>query len=128
MHGFHFADDKIAMHVEAVLCEMPSTLFHGVCAVGSNCARICKKEGYLTGKCKGVLPKCICLQDCGGKPPEVPPPEGPPEVPPPESPPPEVSHLRDHLKFPAPKFPHLKFPHPKDLQNLRVRLTHRSPQ
>ncbi|KAL0443128.1 UNVERIFIED_CONTAM: Defensin-like protein [Sesamum latifolium] len=64
--------------VEAAVCSAPSRLFHGVCILDSNCAKICEKEGYLSGNCKGLLMKCICIRDCGG---ESDPPEGPPDPP-----------------------------------------------
>ncbi|GER52782.1 cation efflux family protein [Striga asiatica] len=128
IHGFHFADNKIAMHVEAALCEVPSKLFHGVCIVDSNCARICEKEGYLTGKCKGMLPKCICLQDCGENPPpevpppEVSPPEGPPVTPHPPQPPVTPPDCPPNppcvpIPTPSPPFGCLNCP-PNDLSSL----------
>ncbi|XP_011095738.1 extensin-like [Sesamum indicum] len=69
--------------VGAAVCSAPSRLFHGVCILDSNCAKICEKEGYLSGNCKGLLMKCICIRDCGG---EGDPPQGPPDTSPPDSP------------------------------------------
>ncbi|KAL9159821.1 hypothetical protein ABFS82_08G159900 [Erythranthe guttata] len=53
------------MVAEASVCETKSQIFKGACFRNDNCASICEKEGYLTGRCKGFF-KCICAKDCGG--------------------------------------------------------------
>ncbi|KAL7103189.1 hypothetical protein ACP275_08G164700 [Erythranthe tilingii] len=53
------------MVAEASVCETKSQLFKGACFRNDNCASICEKEGYLTGRCKGFF-RCICAKDCGG--------------------------------------------------------------
>ncbi|KAG8365286.1 hypothetical protein BUALT_Bualt18G0088700 [Buddleja alternifolia] len=50
---------------EAAICETRSQLFRGLCFRNDNCSSVCEKEGYLTGRCKGFLLRCICAKDCG---------------------------------------------------------------
>lgn len=53
------------MGAEATLCETRSQFFKGLCLRHDNCATICEKEGYISGRCKGFLLRCICAKDCG---------------------------------------------------------------
>ncbi|KAL0306091.1 UNVERIFIED_CONTAM: hypothetical protein Sradi_6026400 [Sesamum radiatum] len=82
--------------VEAAVCSAPSRLFHGVCILDNNCAKICEKEGYLSGNCKGLLMKCICIRDCGG---EGDPPVGPPDTTPADPP---GTHYPEPPTIPSP--------------------------
>lgn len=71
------------MRAEAAICETRSQQFRGLCFRNDNCGSICEKEGFLTGRCKGFLLKCICAKDCGANgggssdgPPDSPPDDG----------------------------------------------------
>ncbi|KAI3466302.1 hypothetical protein Pfo_022965 [Paulownia fortunei] len=76
------------MQAEAAICETRSQQFKGLCFRNDNCGSICEKEGYLSGRCKGLLLRCFCEKDCGagtpigggggGGGPDGPP-DGPPE-------------------------------------------------
>lgn len=46
------------------ICMSPSHLFRGICLRNSNCADVCKTEGFPDGKCKGFLRRCFCIKPC----------------------------------------------------------------
>ncbi|KAK9724156.1 hypothetical protein RND81_05G052500 [Saponaria officinalis] len=49
---------------EARTCESQSQKFKGPCVSESNCAYVCKTEGFLGGDCRGFRRRCFCLTDC----------------------------------------------------------------
>ncbi|KAK9724155.1 hypothetical protein RND81_05G052400 [Saponaria officinalis] len=49
---------------EARTCESQSQKFKGPCVSESNCANVCKTEGFLGGDCRGFRRRCFCLTDC----------------------------------------------------------------
>ncbi|PRQ41336.1 putative defensin, plant [Rosa chinensis] len=49
---------------EARKCESQSHKFAGICLIESNCASICKTEGYSGGNCGGFRRRCFCTKDC----------------------------------------------------------------
>nr|UYE91509.1 defensin 4 [Zingiber officinale] len=49
--------------VEAILhhhCKTPSRTFKGLCVSDSNCAQVCRSEGFPGGDCHGVRRRCMC--------------------------------------------------------------------
>ncbi|GAB2277652.1 hypothetical protein Dimus_012358 [Dionaea muscipula] len=46
-------------------CKRRSNRYRGLCTSRSNCARICKTEGYTGGYCGGyIIPACWCTRPC----------------------------------------------------------------
>nr|XP_028946669.1 defensin-like protein 2 [Malus domestica] len=52
--------------VEGKICEVPSTLFKGLCISSNNCKHTCRKEQFTRGKCigDGFTRKCVCTKKC----------------------------------------------------------------
>ncbi|KAL9240237.1 hypothetical protein vseg_014481 [Gypsophila vaccaria] len=50
--------------VEARTCESQSHRFKGTCVSRSNCANVCKTEGFPGGHCRGFRRRCFCLTHC----------------------------------------------------------------
>ncbi|XP_020247733.1 defensin-like protein 2 [Asparagus officinalis] len=50
--------------VEARTCESQSHKFKGLCVRASNCANVCKTEGFPGGKCRGFRRRCFCTRPC----------------------------------------------------------------
>ncbi|MBO8584164.1 hypothetical protein INO15_13625, partial [Staphylococcus aureus] len=50
--------------VEARLCESQSHKFKGICIMSSNCAHVCKTEGFPDGRCRGFRRRCFCTKQC----------------------------------------------------------------
>ncbi|XP_015895971.1 defensin Ec-AMP-D1-like [Ziziphus jujuba] len=49
---------------EGRTCESQSHKFKGVCVSKSNCAGICKTEGFHGGHCRGFRRRCFCTKPC----------------------------------------------------------------
>ena len=49
---------------EARTCESQSHRFKGPCVRRSNCANVCKTEGFPDGKCRGFRRRCYCTKQC----------------------------------------------------------------
>ncbi|KAG9442427.1 hypothetical protein H6P81_018281 [Aristolochia fimbriata] len=49
---------------EARTCESQSHHFKGPCVSGSNCAHVCKTEGFPAGRCRGFRRRCFCVKPC----------------------------------------------------------------
>nr|7C2P_A Chain A, Plant defensing Egk [Elaeis guineensis]7C2P_B Chain B, Plant defensing Egk [Elaeis guineensis]7C2P_C Chain C, Plant defensing Egk [Elaeis guineensis]7C2P_D Chain D, Plant defensing Egk [Elaeis guineensis] len=45
-------------------CESQSHKFKGPCLRASNCANVCKTEGFHGGKCRGFRRRCFCTKHC----------------------------------------------------------------
>ncbi|XP_047072910.1 defensin Tm-AMP-D1.2-like [Lolium rigidum] len=47
-------------------CKSQSHNFKGECTSTTNCASVCKTEGFPDGKCKShyFVRKCFCIKDC----------------------------------------------------------------
>ncbi|KAM1432053.1 hypothetical protein ACFX1R_015523 [Malus domestica] len=45
-------------------CVSSSHKYRGICFRSSNCAAICKKEGFMGGKCTGFRLRCVCTKKC----------------------------------------------------------------
>ncbi|KAH7653551.1 Scorpion toxin-like protein [Dioscorea alata] len=52
------------MVVEGRTCESQSHKFKGTCLRESNCANVCKTEGFHGGKCRGFRRRCFCTKHC----------------------------------------------------------------
>ncbi|KAF3432395.1 hypothetical protein FNV43_RR27135 [Rhamnella rubrinervis] len=52
------------MVAEARTCESQSHKFKGPCVSKSNCAGICKTEGFEGGHCRGFRRRCFCTKRC----------------------------------------------------------------
>ncbi|CAM0907164.1 unnamed protein product [Alopecurus aequalis] len=50
--------------VEARTCESQSHKFKGPCVRKSNCASVCKTEGFSGGHCRGFRRRCFCKARC----------------------------------------------------------------
>ncbi|KAL4183879.1 hypothetical protein AMTRI_Chr11g100510 [Amborella trichopoda] len=50
--------------VEGRICESPSIEFQGPCIIRSNCANVCKTEGFEDGHCEGIWLICMCTEQC----------------------------------------------------------------
>ncbi|XP_074350450.1 defensin-like protein 1 [Apium graveolens] len=48
------------------VCESQSHLFKGQCWSNSNCAQICRHEGFRGGHCRGFRKRCYCTKPCHG--------------------------------------------------------------
>ncbi|CAA7391168.1 unnamed protein product [Spirodela intermedia] len=49
---------------EARTCESQSHSYRGPCVRESNCANICRTEGFPGGKCRGFRRRCFCIKHC----------------------------------------------------------------
>ncbi|XP_050230353.2 defensin-like protein 2 [Mercurialis annua] len=49
---------------EARTCESQSHKFKGTCVSRSNCANVCKNEGFPGGHCRGFRRRCFCTRHC----------------------------------------------------------------
>ncbi|XP_010910081.1 defensin Ec-AMP-D2 [Elaeis guineensis] len=58
------ASEMATMMVEARTCESQSHKFKGPCLRASNCANVCKTEGFHGGKCRGFRRRCFCTKHC----------------------------------------------------------------
>ncbi|XP_015691862.1 defensin Ec-AMP-D1-like [Oryza brachyantha] len=45
-------------------CETVSLRFEGPCMVESNCANVCRTEGFVGGRCSTFARRCICIKPC----------------------------------------------------------------
>ncbi|XP_054809759.1 defensin Ec-AMP-D1-like [Prosopis cineraria] len=52
------------MAVEARTCESQSHRFKGPCIRKSNCANVCRTEGFPGGHCRGFRRRCFCTKPC----------------------------------------------------------------
>lgn len=49
---------------EGRMCESKSSRFKGPCSRDSNCASVCKAEGFPSGDCRGFRRRCFCTKPC----------------------------------------------------------------
>ncbi|KAL5218178.1 hypothetical protein ABZP36_018862 [Zizania latifolia] len=49
---------------EARLCESQSHRYKGPCVRKSNCANVCRTEGFPDGHCRGFRRRCFCTRPC----------------------------------------------------------------
>ncbi|XP_062113099.1 defensin-like protein [Humulus lupulus] len=49
---------------EARTCEAQSHRFKGPCVRKSNCANVCRTEGFPDGHCRGLRRRCFCTKHC----------------------------------------------------------------
>nr|CAH58740.1 defensin [Plantago major] len=49
---------------EARKCRSASHRFKGTCLSDTNCASVCKTEGFPGGDCKGLRRRCFCETHC----------------------------------------------------------------
>ncbi|XP_028793537.1 defensin-like protein [Neltuma alba] len=52
------------MMAEARTCESQSHRFRGACISKSNCANVCRTEGFPGGHCRGFRRRCFCTRPC----------------------------------------------------------------
>ncbi|CAK9141742.1 unnamed protein product [Ilex paraguariensis] len=52
------------MVAEARTCESLSHRFKGTCLSDTNCASVCKTEGFPGGDCRGFRRRCFCKKPC----------------------------------------------------------------
>ncbi|MQM10943.1 hypothetical protein Taro_043843 [Colocasia esculenta] len=52
------------MVADARTCESQSHRFKGPCFRASNCANVCKTEGFPGGRCHGFRRRCFCTKHC----------------------------------------------------------------
>ncbi|XP_054810497.1 defensin-like protein 2 [Prosopis cineraria] len=52
------------MVAEARTCESQSHRFKGTCVSKSNCANVCRTEGFPGGHCRGFRRRCFCTRPC----------------------------------------------------------------
>ncbi|XP_028776719.1 defensin-like protein [Neltuma alba] len=52
------------MMAEARTCESQSHRFRGACVSKSNCANVCRTEGFPGGHCRGFRRRCFCTRPC----------------------------------------------------------------
>ncbi|KAF4361306.1 hypothetical protein F8388_001195 [Cannabis sativa] len=45
-------------------CEAQSHHFKGPCVRKSNCANVCRTEGFPSGHCRGFRRRCFCTKHC----------------------------------------------------------------
>ncbi|KAJ9550088.1 hypothetical protein OSB04_022631 [Centaurea solstitialis] len=55
---------KTMVVVEGRTCESQSHGFKGACLIDSNCALVCKNEGFSGGVCHGFRQRCFCTRNC----------------------------------------------------------------
>ncbi|KAB2606896.1 defensin-like protein 2 [Pyrus ussuriensis x Pyrus communis] len=53
-----------ATAVEGKICEVPSTLFKGLCFSSNNCKHTCRKEQFTRGHCSVLTRACVCTKKC----------------------------------------------------------------
>ncbi|QCD84912.1 Knottin [Vigna unguiculata] len=58
------AEDVSVKRTEATLCTVPSKTFKYLCFSDTQCDSVCKTEGFDSGKCEGVLHRCMCTKNC----------------------------------------------------------------
>ncbi|EEF48338.1 defensin Ec-AMP-D2 [Ricinus communis] len=58
------ATEMGAKVAEARTCESQSHKFKGTCLSTTNCANICKTEGFHGGRCRGFRRRCFCTKHC----------------------------------------------------------------
>ncbi|XAR64028.1 hypothetical protein NMG60_11024223 [Bertholletia excelsa] len=49
---------------EGRTCESQSHKFKGACVSRTNCANVCKTEGFPGGHCRGFRRRCFCTKPC----------------------------------------------------------------
>ncbi|KZV14638.1 hypothetical protein F511_42150 [Dorcoceras hygrometricum] len=49
---------------EARICESRSFRFRGPCVRDTNCASVCRSEGFPDGDCRGFRRRCFCRRPC----------------------------------------------------------------
>nr|ACS96442.1 defensin [Jatropha curcas] len=49
---------------EARTCESQTHKFKGTCLSETNCANVCKTEGFTGGDCRGLRRRCFCTRHC----------------------------------------------------------------
>ncbi|EXB36442.1 Defensin-like protein 2 [Morus notabilis] len=49
---------------DARTCQSASHRFKGTCVRNSNCANICRTEGFQGGNCQGFRRRCFCTKHC----------------------------------------------------------------
>ncbi|MED6190005.1 hypothetical protein PIB30_101536 [Stylosanthes scabra] len=52
------------MVAEARTCLSQSHRFKGPCVSDTNCASVCKTEGFPSGDCRGFRRRCFCKKHC----------------------------------------------------------------
>ncbi|XLU40895.1 hypothetical protein S245_035709, partial [Arachis hypogaea] len=52
------------MVAEGRTCASQSHRFKGVCLSDTNCASVCKTEGFPSGDCHGFRRRCFCTKHC----------------------------------------------------------------
>ncbi|KAM7463338.1 hypothetical protein LguiA_031459 [Lonicera macranthoides] len=52
------------MVAEGRTCESQSQKFKGSCVSRTNCANVCKTEGFPGGHCRGFRRRCFCTKHC----------------------------------------------------------------
>ncbi|PWA96134.1 Defensin SD2 [Artemisia annua] len=52
------------MVVEGRTCLSQSHKFKGPCVSDTNCASVCKTEGFPGGDCQGLRRRCFCTKHC----------------------------------------------------------------
>ncbi|PWA67554.1 Defensin SD2 [Artemisia annua] len=50
--------------VEGRTCLSQSHKFKGPCVSETNCASVCKSEGFHGGDCRGLRRRCFCTKHC----------------------------------------------------------------
>nr|XP_028944253.1 defensin NsD7-like isoform X1 [Malus domestica] len=50
--------------VEGKICEVPCTLFKGLCFSSNNCKHTCRKEQFTRGHCSVFTRACVCTKKC----------------------------------------------------------------
>ncbi|KAH6779279.1 low-molecular-weight cysteine-rich 69 [Perilla frutescens var. hirtella] len=54
----------VTITTEARTCESQSHSFKGACLSDTNCASVCKTEGFTGGNCRGLRRRCFCTKHC----------------------------------------------------------------
>nr|QLH55377.1 defensin 3 [Allium sativum]QLH55380.1 defensin 3 [Allium sativum] len=49
---------------EARTCLSQSQKYKGPCLRRSNCANVCRTEGFPGGECRGFRRRCFCAKNC----------------------------------------------------------------
>ncbi|AET04897.1 putative oxidoreductase [Medicago truncatula] len=58
------AADIAVKTAEGRRCESKSHKFKGPCSRDSNCASVCRGEGFTGGDCRGFRRRCFCTRNC----------------------------------------------------------------
>ncbi|KAI4357297.1 hypothetical protein L6164_001256 [Bauhinia variegata] len=58
------ATEMRPMVAEARTCDSQSHRFKGACVSDTNCASVCKTEGFPDGHCRGFRRRCFCKKPC----------------------------------------------------------------